>query len=292
MNGKGFMKSGLTNPSITLASFAKVNIGLEVLRRASDGYHAIKTILQTIDLEDKITFSLDTDLILDESGFANFGEENLVFKTARLLQKTTNCKQGARIQLKKNIPVSAGLGGGSSNAATTLMGLNRLWGLQLNQAALHKIAVTLGSDVPFFLYGGTALAEGRGESITPIPSIRSRQLLLVCPKNTIPSKTKTLFLSLQQRHFSSGHRIAKLATKLASGEQDIGSLYNTFNNLALEIFPGQQEVINAFKKSGAENISLSGTGPSIFTITNNNTSTAIMDQMHRKGFRTYIATTL
>ena len=286
------MKSGLANPSITLASYAKVNLGLEVLRRAADGHHQIKTILQTIDLEDKITFSLDSDLVLDESGFANFGEENLVLQTARLLQKTANCKQGARIQLKKNIPVSSGLGGGSSNAATTLMGLNRLWGLMLNQEKLHKLALTLGCDVPFFLYGGTALAEGRGESITPIPSIQSRHLLLVCPENTIPSKTKTLYSSLQQQHFSSGQRIASLATKLALGEQDIGSIYNTFNNLALEIFPGQREAIDAFKQSGAKNITLSGTGPSIFAITNNDNRTAIMDKMRRKGFRAYLATTL
>ena len=286
------MKSGFANPSITLASYAKINLGLEVLRRASGGYHQIKTILQTIDLEDKITFSLDTDLVLHESGLAKFGEGNLVLKAARLLQKATNCKLGARIQLEKNIPVSSGLGGGSSNAATTLIGLNRLWGLLLNQEKLHKIALTLGFDVPFFLYGRTALAEGHGESITPIPSVRSRHLLLVCPETTIPAKTKTLYSSLQQQHFSSGQRIANLATKLALGEQDIGSLYNTFNSLALEIFPKQREAVDAFKLSGAKNVTLSGTGPSIFAITDNENNTAIVDQMRRKGFRTYLATTL
>ena len=155
---------------VTIETPAKVNLTLEVLGKRNDGYHEIASVMQAINLCDRLTFSIadDLSLITDTPGLDT--KDNLVYRAASLLNDKTGVSAGAEIHLCKGIPVAAGLGGGSSDAAATLLGLNRLWGLHLARDELEELAAQLGSDVPFFLAGGAALAEGRGERITPLPS--------------------------------------------------------------------------------------------------------------------------
>src|ERR671924_216147 len=159
---------------LTIKAPAKVNWFLEVLHRRPDGYHEIETVMQAVDLFDEITVDDQPgrlELICD----IDLGpiQKNLVFRAASLLQRTHAPGRGALIQLKKHIPHGAGLGGGSSDAANTLVALNRLWNLDLHKSALAKLAGEIGSDCAFFIEGGTAFCTGRGENVQPMPDISS-----------------------------------------------------------------------------------------------------------------------
>ncbi len=160
--------------ALVLKAYAKINLTLEVLGRREDGYHDIVSILQTIDLHDTLTLEPAQDMALECDQSELEGPDNLVLKAAALLREATGCHQGARLKLQKGIPLAAGLGGGSSDAAAALLGLSRLWGLGLSAEKLMPLAAKLGSDVPFFLYGGTAMAQGRGEIVRPLPPAGDR----------------------------------------------------------------------------------------------------------------------
>src|SRR4030042_180950 len=155
---------------IPLKAYAKINLTLEALSKRPDGYHEIASVRQATSLADTLTFepaeTLDFNCDVPELQTG----DNLVLKAARLLKEISGYKKGARINLTKKIPLAAGLGSGSTDAAATLVGLNKLWGLNLSRAKLLELAAKLGSDVPFFLYGGTALAQERGEQGTPLPA--------------------------------------------------------------------------------------------------------------------------
>ena len=167
---------------IALEAFAKVNRSLVVLGRRPDGYHEIDTLFQTIDLSDEIRFEEDRSLSLSAGGIdLPEGGENLVVRAAHALSEHAGVVRGARIRLWKRIPVGAGLGGGSADAAATLLGLNALWRLERSADDLCAIAATVGSDVPFFLHGGRARGTGRGERIEPLPDRASECLVLFLP---------------------------------------------------------------------------------------------------------------
>lgn len=161
---------------ISVPSFAKINWYLKVLGKRSDGFHEVQTVLQTIDLADRLEFAPEegSEVRLQVWGReVSAGEENLVVRAARLLQQNhSGPRRGVRIVLQKRIPVGAGLGGGSSNAAITLLVLNQLWGCGFPRPRLQALAGELGSDVPFFLEGGMALARGRGEGLAPLPDLQ------------------------------------------------------------------------------------------------------------------------
>ena len=167
-------------PSFTLKAPAKINWSLYVLDKRADGYHNILSLMQCIGLYDTLTFCHSEQLEV-VSDMEIPIEQNLVFKAARILQQVTATKKGARIELKKEIPSGAGLGGGSSDAACTLAGLNKLWGLGLDRPGLKEIGCTLGSDVPFFFDCPSAMAGGRGEILTPVDIVTAYTLLLIKP---------------------------------------------------------------------------------------------------------------
>jgi 4-diphosphocytidyl-2-C-methyl-D-erythritol kinase len=166
--------------SLFLKAPAKINWFLSVTGRRSDGYHDIVSLLQCVTLFDNLYFE-ESDTIELVSDLAIPAEENLVYKAAMLLKQTSMFRRGARITLEKRIPSAAGLGGGSSDAAFTLMGLNRLWGLDMDISQLGRLGAEIGSDVPFFISGPLSLVSGRGEIINPIESGTSAALLLVKP---------------------------------------------------------------------------------------------------------------
>ena len=151
--------------------YAKINLTLEILGKRADGYHEVRTVMQTVGLADRLEVSAAADLSFTCSDPALATPDNLVYRAARLLQADYGARAGAALRLEKRIPVAAGMGGGSSDAAATIVALNRLWNLQLSPTEQRRLAAALGSDVPFFLTGGTALATGRGERITPLPPL-------------------------------------------------------------------------------------------------------------------------
>ena len=170
----------MTNPvSVIEKAYAKVNLTLEILGKRRDGYHDLASVMQTVNLFDTVTVSEADSIIVDCDGLEIDTEMNLATKAASVLKNRTGIRSGAKILIKKRIPVSAGLGGGSSDAAATLRGLNQIWKLGLSVDELADIAASVGSDVPFLLRGGTALVRGRGEEVRQIAPAKISSFLIV-----------------------------------------------------------------------------------------------------------------
>ena len=199
---------------------AKINLSLEVLGRRPDGYHEVRSVLQAVDLADWVEIEEADALTLHvEPEGAAPAEENLVLNAAQLLRGATGATRGAAITLRKQIPVAAGLGGGSSDAAAALLGLGRLWALDLDQAQLGALAARLGSDVPFFLGGATALASGRGEQLEELPAPVERFAVIVTPTTGGDErKTARMYGLLDSRAYSDGSRTAETARRIHAGE--------------------------------------------------------------------------
>jgi 4-diphosphocytidyl-2-C-methyl-D-erythritol kinase len=187
----------------------------------------------------------------------------------------------------------AGLGGDSSDAAALLGGLNRFYETNLPLEQLHRMAEQLGSDVPFFLYGGTALIEGRGEVVTPLPSVLEMFLVLACPPiDSLPGKTGRLFQSLTANHYTDGYITRRFIEQTASGKE-IPSLFNTFENVAYDVFPGLDVFKEHFLKLGAEKVHLAGSGPVLFAIIPNFSSAEILfRQLEKQQMNPIIAKTV
>jgi 4-diphosphocytidyl-2-C-methyl-D-erythritol kinase len=251
---------------LTVYAPAKINLILEVLGKDDDGYHQLSSIVQAINLCDVLNFELANEISFkcDEPSLE---ENNLVTKAAALLKETTKYGKGARIELHKHIPWGVGLGGGSSDAAATLSTLNELWGLNLPVSELVYLASKLGSDVPFFIYGGTALLEGRGEKVTPLPSLFPTYfVLLVPPPPRIPNKTSLLYSKLDSCYFTEGQFVRAALPSLMRGKAIKPPLmFNAFKKLAFGIFPNLGKYKKNFKEAGALSIHLTGSGPALFT---------------------------
>lgn len=249
---------------LALRAFAKVNLVLEVLGKRHDGYHEIATLLQTVDLSDRLILEEAGALLLDtDDRELPTDERNLAVRAARLLQDAAGIARGARITLRKRIPVAAGLGGGSSDAATTLWGLNRLWGLRWPTRRLGELAAQLGTDVPFFLQGGRALATGRGEILKPVPSAMALALVLVNPN--FPLSTRDVYGRVPADLAGSESRaqamIAALATRSAA--RVAANLYNSLERIVEPAYPVITRIKSALLGAGALGVVMSGSGPTV-----------------------------
>jgi 4-diphosphocytidyl-2-C-methyl-D-erythritol kinase len=253
---------------LRLMAPAKINWTLEVIGRRPDGFHEVKTILQTIDLCDSLELETASELTLAATGEGlPPPQENLTTRAARLLQESTGYSGGARIRLTKTIPVAAGLGGGSSDAAAALRGLDRLWGLALPHERLVELAAEVGSDVPFFLRGGTALAEGRGERMAPLPDAPRTAILVVVPPLSIAQKTQRMYSLLGREHYSDGGASDRFAAALKQGQPlEEGALYDVFDSLAFRAFPELEACRQALIQAGASAVHLAGSGPALFVL--------------------------
>ena len=253
---------------LKLKAFAKVNVTLEVLGRRDDGYHQVTTVMQTIDLADDLVISPCASIQVDCDDPILSGEANLVWDAARILADRHGVETGARVSIYKGIPVGMGLGGGSTDAAAALIGLNRIWGLGLERDELLPVAAELGSDVAFFLAGGTALAEGRGEIISPLPAMPSGPMLVFCPGSTIPRKTAVMYSLLTAEHYSDGAATAELVQLLREGplepERVPGLTCNAFEAVAARMFPEFGEIKTLLENMGIGPVRLSGAGPAGF----------------------------
>lgn len=249
-----------------VAAYAKLNLTLEVLGRRADGYHAISTVMQSIDLADELAIQPASDLRVECSDPSLQGTGNLVWRAAMALAESSGRRPGAQIHLQKAIPVGMGLGGGSSDAAAALIGLNQLWQLNRPLAELARIAAGLGSDVPYFLYGGAALAEGRGEIISPLPTKSGVGVILICPRQTLANKTARLYAQLTPAHYSDGGVTRWMAANLLAGRLGEEGLHNVFAEPALTVFPGLAELYNRVEAIAGRRPQLSGAGPALFLL--------------------------
>ena len=181
---------------INTESPAKLNLFLKVLSKRSDGYHNIDTSFQYIDLSDKMIFKkTEKDILIESKEKFLLNHNNTIFQSAQKLKEMFKVKSGVKIQIQKNIPIGAGLGGGSSNSATTLVALNKLWDLNLSKNRLIEIGKNIGADVPFFIFGKNALGKGLGEELKPVDSVKNNFLLI---QPDIHNSTKKMFNLLEQ----------------------------------------------------------------------------------------------
>ncbi len=255
----------MSSAPIRIRSFAKVNLALAVLGKRSDGFHEIRTIFQSIDLYDELEIRASATLELYCPDLASVPkEENTVWRAATALASVASPGSGAEIILRKRIPAGSGLGGGSSNAAAALLGLCRLWRLEVPAAKLWSLAAALGSDVSFFLLGGTALGIGRGEEIYPLPEIRPAHLVVVYPGVHISTGTAYQSLSLMLTSRQAAPNIQSFCGRLTDEAGCLAEIFNDFETSILPAYPAVREAKAFLKERGATASLLSGSGSSVF----------------------------
>jgi len=251
-------------------AYAKINLTLEILGKRRDGYHNLASVMQTVDLFDNVIITEAEDISVTCDDTQITPEINLATKTANVLKQRTGVTSGAQISIEKNIPVSAGLGGGSTDAAATLRGLNKLWNLGLSFDDLTEIAADIGSDVPFLVRGGTSLVQGRGEDVTSITAAKIPKILILTPEVTLENptaKTASVFSHVNESMFTRGNLSHKLAARIRSGSDcPPGFFFNQFGNLAESLFPGWNAEHDLLMELGARDVMLCGAGPSMFTV--------------------------
>lgn len=246
--------------------YAKVNLTLEVLGKRGDGYHDLASLVHTVDLADELSVEPADRLqsVLEQTSEID-PEANLVARAAARLASETGGPRGARLSLVKRIPVAAGLGGGSTDAAATLVALNRLWRVRLGLGALRGLAAELGSDIPFFLRGGAALMRGRGDEVQALPALKGQWLVLAVPRHAFADKTRRLYAALETGDFSSAERTLRAAQRVQRGQAlDEADLVNAFERAARAVFPGLSEVWAAAEQVCGRRFFLSGAGPALF----------------------------
>lgn len=257
--------------SFTLPAFAKINWFLKILGRRDDGFHEICTAFQTVSLHDRLHFAANDTLIFScGTPSVPMDENNLIVKAANLLREKFDVKKGAKIYLEKKIPSPGGLGGGSSDAAVALIGLARLWRIEISSNELVEIASVLGSDVPFFLCGGTALGIGRGTEIIPVEDLEEKFLLVVTPDVSVSTAGAFAELNAPRLTNFSSKSILKLCRDEA-GKQYLRQfeLENNFETTIFRIKPEIERVKKNLLQSGAKTALMSGSGASVFAIFEN-----------------------
>ncbi len=286
---------------LTATACAKLNLTLEVLGRRDDGYHEIRSVVQAIDLCDRLTFEAAgaTEVSCTMPGWN--AEESLVMRAIDLASSETGRDRGVTIEIEKRIPLMSGLGGDSSDAAAVLLALDRLWQLELPREKLHELAAQLGSDVPFFLGSGTALMTGRGEQLALLPATHSASLpattwvVVVVPSGPRqPGKTARAYDRLDADDFTGGEQTERLAASLRSGDALDGKLlYNVFERSAFADTKGLAECRDVMLEAGAVSVHLAGSGPGLFAIVAEQPAAeALHSDLKRRGLRAYLAATL
>lgn len=280
---------------LTVLAPAKFNLTLEVLGKRPDGFHEIRSVIQTISLADSLSFKPGQQITFKSNLTGWLAAESLVSRATSLLQQLSGCTQGVGIEVTKHIPLSSGLGGDSSDAAAVLRGLNHLWQLGLPPQKLLELARQLGSDVSFFLYGGTALLEGRGEIVTPLPPLSHHWVVLVMPPvSRLPGKTKRLYDSLSASDYTDGKITQRLVEEIKVGRDFTPSLLcNTFENVASDRFPGLDACREQMVKAGASDVHLAGSGPALFTLVKDKAQAeGLYTRLKQQKLESYLAETL
>jgi len=275
---------------LTLRAPSKINLCLNVLGKRPDGYHELEMVMQAVGLYDEVTVRLAASgiTVTTDSSAVPGGEGNIAWRAARELLERSGSQAGIAVEIKKTIPVAAGLGGGSSDAAAVLVACNRLFRTGLDREALAAIGTRLGMDVPFFLYGPTALARGRGEVLTSLPPPPKFWVLLVNPG--FETSTAWVYKNLNFGLTKKGD-----CTNIAglNVSQIAGSLHNDLETVTAAAHPAIGEMEQALREAGALGVRMSGSGPTVFGIFEDEKACSeAAKALHTKGWRLYPAETL
>lgn len=257
---------------ITLKAYAKINLALDVINKRENGYHDVRMIMQTIKLYDKLTIKSTTtsDIIIKTNlHYLPTNENNIVYAACKLFKETYHITDGFFINLEKRIPVAAGMAGGSTDAAATLWGLNTLYQTSLNLEQLMALGVKLGADVPYCLLRGTALSEGIGEILTPLPSCYNFHCLIVKPPVSVSTRLvyENLELGSNNNHPDVDGMIKAIKTKDVNGISS--RLGNILETVTLRMHPEIKEIKEKMIQLGALNALMSGSGPTVFGLFDN-----------------------
>ena len=268
---------------LSVKANAKINLNLNIVGKRADGYHLLETVMQSVDLCDSLTFEkTDSGITLNCDNALLQNSDNLVYTAANAFFKAAKIKGGVTINLQKSIPVKSGLGGGSADAAATLLALNKLYGNPLNTTQIKDIAATLGADVPFFIEGGTVLCEGIGEKTTPLSYIGDYYCLLVtCGEK---SSTKSMYGQVDKQ-IESGN-IGQVSTDNLLCQ----NAYNSFLD-ALDYKDTVEDVISSLNNFGAVASGLSGSGPTVYGLFENQTEVSAANRFISVEFSTYVCKT-
>ncbi len=279
--------------AVVVRSFAKINLALAVLGSREDGYHEIRTVLQSIDLHDILEIRPSLALELDCEGLADVPlDDNLVWQAATRLHREYPVS-GARIMLRKKIPPGSGLGAGSSNAAAALLGLIRLWGLDVPPGRLRDVAAGLGADVPFFLSGGTALGIGRGDEVYPLPDFPSCNLVVIYPGLSVSTAEAYRQLSRRLTPEASRNKIQLFCSSLGAGSGFPTGIFNDFERVIPAAHGSIREARDFLMERGATAALLSGSGSSVFGFFRSEESAlAASSAIEREAWRVFPAKTL
>lgn len=243
---------------------AKINLSLDVLKKRSDGYHELKMIMQTISLYDEIDIEKADEISIDSNKKdIPLNNKNLAWKAAELFFKYTGIDGGCKIYITKNIPDGAGLGGGSSDAATVLIALNEIYSTNLSKTELINIAVKIGADVPFFILKGTCLAEGIGEILTKIENKTNPYVLIYKPEFSISTKWAYENLKLESKPY---YDVNKIAENLKNKDYKFNDIFNYLEDVSISKFTEISIIKNKMKTLGATGSLMSGSGSSVFGI--------------------------
>ena len=282
--------------AFSLPSFAKINLFLRILGKRDDGFHELCTVFQTVSLYDTIHFaeSETLELSCDDRNVPT-DDRNLIIKAAKALLDVGGVDKGAHIHLEKRIPSPGGLGGGSSNAAIALIGLQKLWKIDLKVSDLHEIATKLGSDVPFFLNGGTAIGLGRGEMIAPLDDVTEDYLLVVTPDVHVSTRDAFERLNAPTLTKEARERILRLC-RLEAEPLDLhhSVLINDFEASVFDAHPEIRRVKETLLELGAVNAAMSGSGASVFAIFDKTETrqAAIKALDHESTWRKFVVATI
>ena len=283
----------ISNNICYIRAYAKINVTLDILGKRPDGYHELATVMQTVDLYDTICLTATEDssvyLICSTAELSN--ANNLAARAAHLVQQHLPSPQGVRIELYKRIPTAAGLGGGSSDAAAVLLALRQWWQVDLPATEMLAMAASLGSDVPFFLTGGLALCEGRGERVTPLLQywpMQLRWLLLLKP--AISVSTAAAFRDLPASDYTDGSHTQAVCTALRAYQNPPPEhLHNSLERNVLKQYPAVAEAREAMFKAGSPFVRLSGSGPTLFApFPDLSSATQVYQQLREKGYEVYL----
>ncbi len=279
---------------LTVEAPAKLNITLEVLGKRPDGYHEVRSVMQAVSLCDRLNFGLSDRLVINCDMPGWDVSSSLVSRAIELFKLASGYSGGVTIDIEKRIPLLPGLGGDSSDAAATLEGLHKLWESGLSRAKLLGLAGQLGSDVPFFLRGGTALAEGGGEILTSLPPLPHRWVVLVAPDVPLqPGKTGKLYGSLKPKHYTNGRTTEGLAKALRESKVSSLSVFNVFENVAYEEFPGLSVYRERILNLGAAEVHLAGSGPTLFTLFEDKSEAeSLYSHCKQQGMEAFLAETI
>lgn len=245
---------------------AKINLSLDVLGKRNDGYHDVEMIMTTIDLSDRIELTTLEENCIRVSLWSRYvpnDERNLAYKAAFALKNKYNITKGVHIKIEKEIPVSAGLGGGSTDAAAVLRGLNELWNLRIPLDEIAQLGAEIGTDVPFCVYGNTGIARGRGEIIEKLPSPPSCWVILAKPD--IGVSTRTVFQRIDMQAVGHPNTTAIIkALHRADFMEMCDNVGNALEDITMTLYPEVKRIKNKMLEAGAQGVSMSGSGPTIY----------------------------